>query len=1668
MRGRTAARGLPALALALALAATIAGRGGGAAPQPPQPIPRQGVLGTYLRGPRQLLPGSPAALRVATHWATAPDAVTPLSGVSVTVRLEGPGGRAAELYRGVSSDSGIADAAFTVPRWPAGRYALLVTSRLGPHAESSRHEVELQHGARLLLQSDKPLYQPGQTVHLRAMCLRPLDGKPAEAPGAAVLFELYDPRGNRVLQERRPLSPFGLSSVDAPLSSELLLGAYRAHAQLVGDDAPSADLELEVARYVLPRFQVTLEPDRPYYGPGDRVRLQLRGRYFHGRALGGGEASVRVSLHGAGAGLGRPLATLRGPLDAQGGATLELTLPRDLEAGALHLAAEVSDTAEHVERAARQVPVARQALEAEISAEAGHLLPGLDNEVFVVAARPDGAAEAGARVTLTANGAALPPQEADALGVATFRLRPPKAPAAAPAAARPRAERCGAREVALLATVVARGGARIERGACLKVADAGGLLLRTDRTIYPRGAPIAVRIEAPGRQGVAYVDLVKDRQIVSTAAVPLRGGVGEALLPADDRRFGTLALQAYHIGPGGERATDARLVYAERKAALRVEVEAPPPQGQDSFRPGDTGRLRLRVLDAETGAGVPAALGLVMVDEALLALRPLRPGASRAYFALTQEARRAAESRRARPAGRTISQLVEEDDLDEPRRQEAARVLLAGAAPPWDLGWERDPWALRRQRQAEIEERLKQAFPRYAAAHIVGERGPAGWDYLRDLPALMARDGALPRRDSRDAWERPIETEELVRLASLPPFADQARQQLDDRLTALYGLLIADQKAGRLAPDPTTPRAHVITAADLERLVSEGRVARGRLLDPWGRPLRVAERRRPVDIYGLRSRFVLATAGPDGAAGGADDLYAADLTCHSVGCGEGFRVQGAPAAEAFADRTRMGCGCGVGYGAAGGALAGHRASTPAVRMGTAELRGTLAGKEDRVRSSFPETLLWAPELLTDAQGRAEVDLAFADSITTWRLQAEAVDRDGRLGVASAAVRVTQDFFADLDLPPALTQHDEIAVPVTVSNYLPGPQRVTLELEAAPWYAALSEAQQVLDLAPGQVAARQFRIRALGVGRQALRVRARGQGAAGAADTVERGVEVTPDGVERLVSFQDRIGAGAARHALQIPGDAVAGGSAVSLKVYPTLATHVVEGLDSLLRVPSGCFEQTSSTTYPNALILRYLRQTGRSTPDIERRARAYLQTGYQRLLSFEVRSGGFSWFGEAPASQVLTAYGLEEFHDMAKVMPIDERVIDRTRGWLLRQQRQDGSFAPDTHVIDDGVTQGLKDVLRVTAFIAVSLQRSGFDGPQLQRARAYARRALSDGAPADPFTLALLAELLPGERAGLLERLWAARRERGEAVSFAPTERTATYGGGQGGVIETTALAARALLERQPARAERAVAHLLGNKDALGNWFSTQATIRTLQVLLLQDQRAARGRGALEVAVDGRPAGRVLFDGRDALQVLDLPAAATGGAHEVSLRFAGEGKLAYQLVGRYYEPQAAAPAVSAADLLDREPAGKAGGTPGAPPPPELSVRMLLESDRVSVGEALQAQAVVRWRGAAALEMPMVTVGLPPGFDVDREALDALVRQRTIEKYEVGTRAVVLYLERLLRGVSSLPLRLVARVPARVQVPPPVVYAYYEPERRAVGAPQLVAVAAPSAAGADRR
>ena len=155
-----------------------------------------------------------------------------------------------------------------------------------------------------------------------------------------------------------------------------------------------------------------------------------------------------------------------------------------------------------------------------------------------------------------------------------------------------------------------------------------------------------------------------------------------------------------------------------------------------------------------------------------------------------------------------------------------------------------------------------------------------------------------------------------------------------------------------------------------------------------------------------------------------------------------------------------------------------------------------------------------------------------------------------------------------------------------------------------------------------------------------------------------------------------------------------------------------------------------------------MKRTKKLTPEVHAKAEGYIANGYQRLLTFEVPGGGFSWFGSAPANKILTAYGLMEFSDMSKVYDVDPKLIQRTQQWLAGQQQADGSWKPDTSFINEGATNRYNsDVLRITAYIAWSLENTGYQGPAVEKARQYVERQMSapDTHTPDTYTLAVVA-----------------------------------------------------------------------------------------------------------------------------------------------------------------------------------------------------------------------------------------------------------------------------------------------------------------------------------------
>jgi type II secretory pathway pseudopilin PulG len=442
----------------------------------------------------------------------------------------------------------------------------------------------------------------------------------------------------------------------------------------------------------------------------------------------------------------------------------------------------------------------------------------------------------------------------------------------------------------------------------------------------------------------------------------------------------------------------------------------------------------------------------------------------------------------------------------------------------------------------------------------------------------------------------------------------------------------------------------------------------------------------------------------------------------------------------------------------------------------------------RIRRDFPETLFWRPELITDDQGKATLEIPLADSITTWRASVDAISAAGRMGTIEAPIPVFQDFFADLDLPVSLSLGDEVSVPVTCYNYLKEPQDIRIHLAAADWFESPAQNLSV-HLEANEVRGASFPIKVLRVGNHALRVTAQG---AKVADAVERKIRVVPVG-ERIEGTKNEVLKGTWADTFTVPEERIPDSESLWIKVYPSRFSEIVEGLDSIFQAPYGCFEQTSSTTYPNVLVLDYMKRMGRLTPEIEIKARKFINAGYQRLLTFEVPGGGFEWFGHDPAHVGLTAYGILEFTDMSRVHPVDQAMIDRTTKWLLSKQNTDGSWDWS------GGLEYLSTETPATAYVAWAFVESGDESPAVDKALGYIRshpdKLLNN------YQKALAANALLGRNRTdsfgleLLDHLKAAAIKGDKMTHWASTGYSMTYSHDSGMEAETTALCTMALIK---------------------------------------------------------------------------------------------------------------------------------------------------------------------------------------------------------------------------------------------------------------------------------
>ncbi|MGH9599735.1 MAG: MG2 domain-containing protein, partial [Terracidiphilus sp.] len=941
---------------------------------------------------------------------------------ALRIELLVPGEDPRALFSGHLNHRGTVEADFQFPLGLTGNYQMRYTVDTPIGSAEDTQAVDLKNEASILLTTEKPIYQPGQTMHARALVLDRASHR--AAGGQKLTFEIEDSRGNRVFRKATETDKFGIASAEFTLADEVNLGAYHLRALMGNPQTPasSAELTLDVERYVLPKFKVEIDFDkqdnkpRRDYRPDDDVAGTVRANYFFGKPVDHADVTVKISSMDVAI---FEAASAAGKTDADGNYHFELKLPsyfagRPLSQGAARALVEatVTDSAAHAETRGEPITISASPLSILAIPEGGALVPDVENEVYILTSYPDGSP---ARTTLRVH---VPSSHGDGnrtedrqistdeSGVAVLRIDP------SPGVDSLRIDADDGH------------GSHVTSDVPLETrAGTDQILLHADRAVVKAGDPIALKVLSTRTRGTVYIDIVKDGQTILTRDVDLANGEADLAIESTPAMAGTLDIDAYLFGHDAEPVADHRLVFVQPAEELKIAATADSPV----YLPGSEARIQFHVTNAR-GQGVEAALGLQVVDEAVFALAEKQPGFAKVFFYLEQELMKPRYEIHSLSMNSVAEAGGDAKDLDAQALFSATQMASPAKL---DVQFGR---GLSDEKFDEYQQQYREALVkqvRQLAAELSAriERRSGENRIVKEFATL--ENGARPR----DAWNTPLRIEPTgwnwggTRYFRVVSAGTDRRFNTGDDLTVFIqersGAVVSQPGPSgtfdlRMEHDrgPFNGRAETTgTISDATGAVVPDAAVTLRSLSGAGTRVARSDAEGWFDFSALPpGRYRIEVSSPGFVAQSRDfsltprDRAVFSITLAVGEAAETVEVEAAPmpmggpliATGLMGGNFRAGMGTGMGAGMHEDAIAEGEMGAPTAAMANRPLEGrsfmvltekTVAAPASaaspaaapHIRSYFPEALYINPEIITDANGDASVSIPVADSITTWRM-----------------------------------------------------------------------------------------------------------------------------------------------------------------------------------------------------------------------------------------------------------------------------------------------------------------------------------------------------------------------------------------------------------------------------------------------------------------------------------------------------------------------------------------------------------------------------------------------------------------------------------------------------------------------------------------------------------
>ncbi|MBX2871423.1 MAG: hypothetical protein KTR30_04970 [Saprospiraceae bacterium] len=683
-------------------------------------------------------------------------------------------------------------------------------------------------------------------------------------------------------------------------------------------------------------------------------------------------------------------------------------------------------------------------------------------------------------------------------------------------------------------------------------------------------------------------------------------------------------------------------------------------------------------------------------------------------------------------------------------------------------------------------------------------------------------------------------------------------------------------------------------------------------------------------------------------------------------------------------------------------------------------------RKPRVRSDFRKTIFWRSGIKTDVKGEASLFFHVSDEITVFRATLEGATSDGLLGRGTTTFYSQLPFTLQAKTPEFLMGGDTLYQEVIIKNNTGEEVRGNLNLGQL---SLLKLANNALKNVAIQIPARNHWKGKIPLIAKDLD----GMAHFKVSFTTDDGLtEAIPKQIQlrsRGFPYHFALSGGArSKQATFQIKDTIPGSLEAHFKYYPDFIRELIEGMEGMLREPHGCFEQVSSSNFPNILVLQLLQETGRDNPKLKLKAKNLLRNGYQKLAKYETKEGGFEWYGRTPPHVFLTAYGLLQFHEMKKVFSgVDASMVKRTKDWLMNlQDLKSGQFRARKNAYYASNNTWLENM---HAYILYVLSEVGQQG--LHKALDFSLRITEQ--TEDPYFLALTSIACQNmgrkeEATRLLERLKEHLRTAG--LDYLKESSTPLRSYGSSKQVQVAAYVVIALMREEELNHDHLgdlISFIRSHKRGSGTFGSTQTTITALMAIneFVRKTSNESTEGTLEIQIN------------DTLISMEMEEIKGNGSINENLKKhlrLGENTIAIRF----------------SDEVDPGPYTFAANWNASSPERHEDCRVKIETkyntNSLEVGGFVRLQTRLINTSDEALPSTIALVGVPGGLSLQTWQLEELVDKGQIDYYEIRDEYLVLYLDGLPPSANLLlNLDLKAEVPGQFRAFPSSAYLYYTDE-----------------------